>query len=195
MSVNLSARQFAHTDVPAEISDVLRKTGLDPRLLKLEITESIAMGDAELNVATLWLLKGMGLRLAIDDFGTGYSSLSYLKRFPVDTLKIDKAFIDGLEVHAEDTALVAATIAFARAVGLSTTAEGVERAEQLAKLHELGVDRVQGYHCSKPLPAAGLEELLRNPGPLIQSTLTAAPGAGVLHTVESRHRAKPVRAA
>jgi diguanylate cyclase (GGDEF)-like protein len=191
MSVNVSARQFAHTDVPAEISDVLRKTGLDPRMLKLEITESIAMGDAELNIAALWLLKGMGLRLAIDDFGTGYSSLSYLKRFPVDTLKIDKAFIDGLEVHAEDTALVAAIIAFAHAVGLSTTAEGVEHLEQLAKLRELGADRVQGYYCSKPLPAEALEELLRTPGPL----LPTEPDERVLHEMDSRDRARPPRAA
>ena len=166
ISVNLSAKQFHHSDVPAEISKILHDTGMDPRSLKLEITESIAMGDTELNIAALWLLKGMGLRLAIDDFGTGYSSLGYLKRFPVETLKIDKGFVDGLGVHPEDTAVIGAIIAFARAVGLNTTAEGVEDAEQLVRLRELGADHVQGYYCSKPLPAEDLEELLRAPRPL-----------------------------
>src|SRR5207302_8011110 len=118
---------------------------------KLEITESIAMGDTELNIAALWLLKGLGLRLAIDDFGTGYSSLGYLKRFPVDTLKIDKGFVDGLGIHAEDSAVIGAIIAFAKAVGLSTTAEGVEDADQLSRLSELGADRIQGYYCSRPV--------------------------------------------
>src|ERR1043166_741304 len=111
------------------------------------------MGDPEVSVGSPWLLKGMGVHLAIDDFGTGYSSLGYLKRFPADTLKIDKGFIDGLGVHPEDTAIISATIAFARAVGLTTTAEGVEEAEQVAMLREFGVDRIQGYYCSKPLPA------------------------------------------
>jgi diguanylate cyclase (GGDEF)-like protein len=174
VSVNLSARQFHHSDVPADISKILRDTGMDPRSLKLEITESIAMGDTELNIATLWLLKGMGLRLAIDDFGTGYSSLGYLKRFPVETLKIDKGFVDGLGVHPEDTAVIGAIIAFARAVGLSTTAEGVEDADQLVRLRELGADRVQGYYCSKPIPAEALEALLFKPRPMFQHLERAA---------------------
>ena len=174
VSVNLSARQFHHSDVPADISKILRDTGMDPRLLKLEITESIAMGDTELNIATLWLMKGMGVRLAIDDFGTGYSSLGYLKRFPVETLKIDKGFVDGLLVHPEDTAVIAAIIAFARAVGLNTTAEGVEDAEQLVRLRELGADRVQGYYYSKPVSAEVLEELFFKPQPLYQHLDRAA---------------------
>jgi diguanylate cyclase (GGDEF)-like protein len=160
MSVNLSARHFQYGDVPSDVTAVLERTGLDPKWLKLEITESVAMTDPELSIAALWLLKGMGVHLAIDDFGTGYSSLGYLKRFPVDTLKIDKVFIDGLGVHPEDAAIVAATIAFAHAVGLSTTAEGVEHADQLAHVRELGVDRVQGYYCSKPLPADSFADLL-----------------------------------
>ncbi len=168
MSVNISAKQVQQTDLPAEVKEVLRATGMDPRLLKLEITESVAMENAEVNIATLWLLKGMGIRLAIDDFGTGYSSLGYLKRFPVETLKIDKVFVDGLGVHPEDSALIAAIIAFAHAVGLSTTAEGVEEAGQLAHLRELGADRVQGYFCSKPVPAEALDELLRTATPLLE---------------------------
>jgi EAL domain-containing protein (putative c-di-GMP-specific phosphodiesterase class I) len=168
MSVNISARQVHQTDFPAEVKEVLRATGMDPRSLKLEITESVAMENAERNIATLWLLKGMGIRLAIDDFGTGYSSLGYLKRFPVDTLKIDKVFVDGLGVHPEDSAVIAAIIAFAHAVGLSTTAEGVEEAGQLAHLQKLRADRIQGYFCSKPLPAEALNELLRAPSPLLE---------------------------
>jgi diguanylate cyclase (GGDEF)-like protein len=163
MSVNLSSRQFQHTDVAADVAEVLRKTGMDPHFLKLEITESIAMGNAELTIAALWLLQGMGIRMAIDDFGTGYSSLAYLKRFPVETLKIDKAFVDGLGVHPEDAAVIAAIIAFARAVDLTTTAEGVETAEQLAQIRALGADRVQGYYYSRPLAAEALEALLRAP--------------------------------
>jgi EAL domain-containing protein (putative c-di-GMP-specific phosphodiesterase class I) len=163
MSVNLSGRQFQHTHVPNEIGEILRNTGMDPRWLKLEITESVAMGDTEMNIAALWLLKGMGIRLAIDDFGTGYSSLAYLKRFPVDTLKIDKCFVDGLGFNPEDSAIISAIVAFAGAVGLNTTAEGVEDAEQVAQLRQLGADRVQGYYCSRPVPAAELEKLLAAP--------------------------------
>jgi len=168
VGVNISARQFQHTDVPAEVRLVLQQTELDASSLKLEITETSAMTDPELSIASLWLLKGMGVQLAIDDFGTGYSSLSYLKRFPADTLKIDKVFVDGLGVHPEDSAIVAATIAFARAVGLTTTAEGVENADQLAELKQLGVDRVQAYYCSKPLTAAQMEALLRSSANLIE---------------------------
>jgi EAL domain-containing protein (putative c-di-GMP-specific phosphodiesterase class I) len=153
---------------------------MDPRSLKLEITESIAMGDTELNIATLWLLKGMGLRLAIDDFGTGYSSLGYLKRFPVETLKIEKGFVDGLGVHPEDTAVIGAIIAFARAVGLSTTAEGVEDAEQLVRLRELGADRVQGYFYSKPVPPEAFEALFFKPQPLVQQFEPRSGGGAAL---------------
>jgi diguanylate cyclase (GGDEF)-like protein len=163
MSVNLSARQFQHVDVTDEVRAALQQSGLDPRYLKLEITESVAMVDPELSIASLWVLKGLGIRLAIDDFGTGYSSLGYLKRFPADTLKIDKVFIDGLGMNPEDGAIVAAAIAFARAVGLSTTAEGVEHSEQLEHLRELGADRVQGYLCAKPLPARDIAGLLSAP--------------------------------
>jgi diguanylate cyclase (GGDEF)-like protein len=171
MSVNLSARQFQHTDVSSDVSAVLKLTGLDPRALKLEITESVAVDDAELGLASLRLLKEIGVQLAIDDFGTGYSSLGYLKRIPADTLKIDKGFIDGLGVNPEDSAIVAAIIAFARGLGISTTAEGVEEAEQLVHLRRLGTDRVQGFYCSKPLPADQIEALFRRP----RSCLEAAP--------------------
>jgi EAL domain-containing protein (putative c-di-GMP-specific phosphodiesterase class I) len=195
MSVNLSARQFQHTDLPAEISEIIRMTGMEPRLLKLEITESIAMADTELNIAALWLLKGMGLRLAIDDFGTGYSSLGYLKRFPVETLKIDKGFVDGLGVHPEDGAVIAAIIAFAKAVGLSTTAEGVEDAEQLARLREMGADRVQGYYCSRPVTPEKLEELLLKQDPLLQKVVHPSPVSEQVIAIDPERREQSQRAA
>jgi EAL domain-containing protein (putative c-di-GMP-specific phosphodiesterase class I) len=169
MSVNLSARQFQHTDVPADVSAVLRSTGLQARALKLEITESVAVDDAEMGLASLALLKGVGVQLAIDDFGTGYSSLGCLKRIPADTLKIDKGFIDGLGINPQDSAIVAAIIAFAKGVGMSTTAEGVEEAEQLARLRELGADRVQGYYCSRPMPAEQIEALFRQPRSFLET--------------------------
>ena len=160
VSINVSARQFQHSDVVGDVSAILAQTHLDPDRLKVEITETVAMADPEMTIASLWSLKGLGVHIAIDDFGTGYSSLGYLKRFPADTLKIDKLFIDGLGVHPEDSAIVAATIAFARAVGLSTTAEGVESAEQVADLRALGVDRVQGYFYSRPLSSGDMLALL-----------------------------------
>jgi diguanylate cyclase (GGDEF)-like protein len=162
VSVNVSARQFQQSDVAADVATALASAGLPAEALKLEITESIAVANPELTIAKLWHLKGSGVRLAIDDFGTGYSSLGSLKRFPVDTLKIDKVFVDGLSVHPEDSAIVEATIAFARALGLSTTAEGVETSEQLAHLRELGADRIQGYYCSRPLSTEALAELLES---------------------------------
>jgi EAL domain-containing protein (putative c-di-GMP-specific phosphodiesterase class I) len=153
------------------VSAVLEATGLDARALKLEITESVAVGDAELGLASLVRLKELGVQLAIDDFGTGYSSLGYLKRIPADTLKIDKGFIDGLGGNTADSAIVAAVIAFARGVGMSTTAEGVEAAEQVALLRQLGADRVQGYYFSRPLPADRIETLFKQP----RSFLDAVP--------------------
>ncbi|MGH2354897.1 MAG: putative bifunctional diguanylate cyclase/phosphodiesterase [Chloroflexota bacterium] len=160
MSVNLSARQFQQPDLADVISGILRETGVPAGCLKLEITESAAVEDAELTVATLWLLKGLGVQLAIDDFGTGYSSLSYLKRFPVDALKIDRSFVEGLGHHPEDTAIVHAVVAFAKALGLSVTAEGTETADQLAHLRGLGCDRAQGYYLARPLPADDITALL-----------------------------------
>ncbi len=153
VSVNLSARQFRHPDLVGDISRTLEETGLDPRTLKLEITESIAVDDLESTIDTLRELKGMGIKLAIDDFGTGYSSLSYLKRFPIDVLKVARPFVDGLGHDPEDTAVVRATVAFAKAFNLHVTGEGIETAEQLAQLRALGCDSGQGYYFAKPLPS------------------------------------------
>ncbi|MHB8574324.1 MAG: putative bifunctional diguanylate cyclase/phosphodiesterase [Dehalococcoidia bacterium] len=156
MSVNLSARQFQHLTLVEDVAAVLAETGLPPCRLKLEITESAVMVDAGHAVETLLQLKQMGVLLAIDDFGTGYSSLSYLKRFPVDTLKVDRSFVDGLASDPNDAAIVRSIVALAKSLNLAVTAEGIETREQLALLSELGCDQGQGYLFARPLPAADL---------------------------------------
>jgi diguanylate cyclase (GGDEF)-like protein/PAS domain S-box-containing protein len=160
LSVNLSAKQLQQPNLATEIAEVLKKTGLAPINLRLEITESVAMSDAEGMLARLHELKALGVKLAIDDFGTGYSSLSYLKRFPVDTLKIDRSFVSGLGQNAEDTAIVQAVVTMAHTVGLTVTAEGVETTEITDHLQGLGCDLAQGYYFAKPLPSADLAALL-----------------------------------
>jgi diguanylate cyclase (GGDEF)-like protein len=160
LSVNVSARQFRLPNLTEEIFGTLEKTGLDPRHLKLEITESVMVHDA-LAIAALRKLKNSGIELAMDDFGTGYSNLSYVKRLPIDTLKIDRTYVSGLGTHAEDTAIVHATVAFAEALGLKVVAEGIETTEQLALLRELGCELGQGYHFAEPLTREDVETLLR----------------------------------
>jgi len=159
MSINLSHRDFQQPDLVDEIARVLQENRLDPGCLELEITESAVMADADTTVATLRKLKALGVRLAIDDFGTGNSSLSCLKRFPVDTLKVDRTFIDGLGHHTEDGAIAHAVVAFAKALGLSVTAEGIETVEQLAEIQALACERGQGYYLARPLPADAVSAL------------------------------------
>jgi diguanylate cyclase (GGDEF)-like protein len=160
MSVNLSGRQIAQSDLALVVANVLADTGLQADALVLEITESVLMGDAEYAITILQALKGLGVRLSIDDFGTGYSSLSYLKKFPVDALKIDRSFVDDLGSGGEDSAIVLATISLADSLGLSTVAEGVETQEQVDALVAFGCDKGQGYFFSRPLPAATVTEVL-----------------------------------
>jgi EAL domain-containing protein (putative c-di-GMP-specific phosphodiesterase class I) len=160
VSVNLSARQFQHPELLTDIKRALHETGLDPRHLKLEITESVVMQDAQATIDTLQALKAIGIRVAIDDFGTGYSSLSYLKRLPVDTLKIDRSFVDGLGQDTQDTAIVDSVVALARTLQLSVTGEGVETAAQARHLRQLGCDRGQGFLYARPLPPTDMERLL-----------------------------------
>ena len=163
ISVNLSATEFAQPGLVAAVEGILRDTRLDATALELEITESVIMADVVATSATLRELKRLGVRLAIDDFGTGYSSLSYLKRFPVDTLKIDKTFVDGLGHNADDEAIVRAMIGIAQALGLQLVAEGIETAVQAARLRELGCTLGQGYHFAPPGPPAMIESLLAVP--------------------------------
>jgi diguanylate cyclase (GGDEF)-like protein/PAS domain S-box-containing protein len=160
ISVNLSPRQFKHPLLVSDINRVLEETGLEPHSLKLEITESTGLDNTESTVTTLRELKAAGIQIAIDDFGTGYSALSYLKHYPVDSLKLDRSFISGLGRSLEDTAIIHAVIAFARTLSLKVIAEGIETAEQLAELRDLGCNWGQGYYFSKPLPASAARDLL-----------------------------------
>lgn len=160
MSVNISGRQLVEASLVSDVAATLRTTGLDPSLLKLELTESILMRDTEQTLATLHNLKALGIHLAIDDFGTGYSSLSYLQRFPIDTLKIDKAFIDGVARGGSDAALARTIVSLAGLLELSTVAEGVEGDDQRAHLLELGCVRAQGYLFARPLVAGEVTAML-----------------------------------
>ncbi len=160
MCVNISARQFQHPELVLDVARVLQQTGLEPRCLQLEITESVVMEDVESTLVTLGGLRALGVQLAIDDFGTGYSSLSYLKRFSVDVLKIDRSFVEPLGGDAEDAVIVSGIISLARALNMQVVAEGVETAEQLAYLEGMGCDMVQGNYFSEPLPSEGASALL-----------------------------------
>jgi diguanylate cyclase (GGDEF)-like protein/PAS domain S-box-containing protein len=160
VSVNLSVRQMLAPDVVRLVKGVLLHTGVRPKDLCLELTESVFMEDVDYFERTLASLKALGVRLAIDDFGTGYSSLSYLKRFPVDAVKVDRSFIDGLGTEPNDSALVAAIIAMAVALGLEVTAEGVETQQQLSILEGLGCERAQGFYLARPMPAADMTRFI-----------------------------------
>jgi EAL domain-containing protein (putative c-di-GMP-specific phosphodiesterase class I) len=152
LSINISGRQIPDGMSPAWLAATCRKHGVEASRLVLEITEGVLLADA--NKALDWLgeVRTFGFGIYLDDFGTGYSSLSYLKRFPVDTVKIDKSFVRDMGGDKSDRALVEAIIAMARSLRLQTVAEGVEDATQLALLREMGCDRVQGYYFSKPVP-------------------------------------------
>ena len=163
VAVNLSARQFTQESLSRDIAGVLRETGLDPRRLELELTESAVMSNPDQAVKQMNELKAIGIHLTIDDFGTGYASLTYLKRFPIDSLKIDKSFINGIPDDACDTAITRAVIAMAHGMQLTVVAEGVETAAQVAFLRVHGCDEIQGYVFSRPIPAAAFLTLVRGP--------------------------------
>ncbi len=162
VSVNLSARQFQQRNLVATISRIIQETGLDPQLLGMEITESIAMKNADFTISALNELKKMGVHLSLDDFGTGYSSLSYLKRFPLETLKIDRSFVRDITTDPNDAAIVTAVIALAHSLKLSVVAEGVETEGQLAFLKTHGCNYVQGYIFSHPLSEENFLKTLKN---------------------------------
>jgi diguanylate cyclase (GGDEF)-like protein/PAS domain S-box-containing protein len=160
MAVNLSARQLQRPEIVGEIAEILLETGLESNSLVLEITESVMMQDMDLSIQRLAELKELGVKLAVDDFGTGYSSLNYIRRFPVDILKVDKSFVDGVNLGGEESALTAAIIELAAILKLRPVAEGIERADQLEKLLALKCDLGQGFYFAKPLPMDGITELL-----------------------------------
>ena len=164
VAVNLSARQLQNKDLCKTISDILEATGLEPGFLELEVTESMLMHDPKRANEILAQIRNKGiLHIGVDDFGTGYSSLSYLKQFPIDTLKIDKSFVDGLPEDEDDIAISRAVIAMAHSLKLTVVAEGVEKIEQLEFLRENGCELVQGYLVSLPVPAEAFTRLVRNP--------------------------------
>jgi EAL domain-containing protein (putative c-di-GMP-specific phosphodiesterase class I) len=168
VAVNLSLRQFQQQPIGDVTARILRSTGLDPRQLELEVTESLAMQEPDSVTATLGDLRAMGVHCSIDDFGTGYSGLSQLTRLPVDKLKIDKSFVATIDSDRE-APIVMAVVALAHGLGLEVVAEGVETDAQLERLRELGCDEMQGFLFSRPVSADHFEQLLMletvSPGP------------------------------
>ncbi|MDQ3668139.1 MAG: EAL domain-containing protein [Acidobacteriota bacterium] len=160
VAVNLSARQFQQPGLVESIAKVLKDTALDPTLLELELTEGSIMKDPNQAIRKLHELKAMGIHISVDDFGIGYSSLNYVKRFPIDTLKVDKSFVKDISTDPENEAIVSAIITLAHALKLNVIAEGVETQEQLESLRLLKCDEVQGYLFSKPLSVAEFTDLL-----------------------------------
>jgi EAL domain-containing protein (putative c-di-GMP-specific phosphodiesterase class I) len=160
VSVNVSPQQMYSDDLVAVVKSAVSDAGIRAQMLELEITESLFMRDVEATIGTLNRLKQFGAGLSVDDFGTGYSSLSYLKRFPIDTLKIDRSFVQDLHRDSDDAAICAAILAMAKALGLKVIAEGVELEEQLVFLRHHGCDQMQGFLFSKPLAATEFETLV-----------------------------------
>lgn len=160
MAINLSARRFENPELPHRVAEVIRANGLQPDSLELEITETVAMRDPQASSEVLEALKGLGVRVAIDDFGTAYSSLLYLRTFPIDSLKIDRSFVRGIVDEVADQEIAASLIRLAHALGVKVVGEGVETAEQLEALRDLGCDRAQGYYLSPPTDAGECTRLL-----------------------------------
>jgi len=162
MSVNLSAVHLARKGIVDQLRSIIFETGIDPESLKLEITESAVMQNAEATISVLKKIKDLGVRLSIDDFGTGYSSLSYLHRFPIDTLKIDQSFVSTMEEGSENGEIVRTVIALAKALKLSVVAEGIESIHQFHQLRILGCEYGQGFLFSRAVPVAEATKLLEN---------------------------------
>ena len=178
VAVNLSARQFASPEFDAQVRTVLTETGVDPSRLEFELTESMLMHEPAKAVTTLEHFRAYGLRLSVDDFGTGYSSLSYLRRFPLDALKVDRAFVRDLASSADDMAITLAIISMAHSLKLKVVAEGVETTEQLDLLAEAGCDEIQGFYFSRPVSAQDIEHLLRQGVALQWEATGDAPARG-----------------
>jgi diguanylate cyclase (GGDEF)-like protein/PAS domain S-box-containing protein len=170
IAVNLSAAQFAKRSLPDTVGEILRATGLDPRSLSLEITESVILRDDQVLTDALLELKELGVQLVLDDFGTGYSSLSYLTRLPLDVLKVDRSFVDGLGRDPRDTAVTEAIVAMARALSLTAVGEGVETEQQARELAAMGCDLAQGYHFSRPVPASEITPMLLGAPPWLRGS-------------------------
>ena len=154
-------RQFQHPGFIDLVEEILAETGLPAQYLELEITESVAMHDAERTTATLHALRAVGIQLSIDDFGTGFSSLAYLRRFPLSKLKVDQSFVRNLSTSEHEATIAHTVILLGHSLKLTVIAEGVETKEQLDVLRRLGCEEMQGYYFSRPVPAADLSALLK----------------------------------
>ena len=161
ISVNLSPRQFAQADIVDSIRSILIETGVNPRTIKLEITESSAITDPERAVHVLNSLKAFGLQLSVDDFGTGYSSLSYLHRLPIDVVKIDRSFVSAMMANRESRQIIKTILLLAGSLNLKVVAEGIETVEQVEELRKLGCEFGQGYLFSRPLIEAAADDYLQ----------------------------------
>jgi Amt family ammonium transporter len=160
VSVNISGRQFKRPDFVEEVAGILAETGVRADRVKLELTESVLMDDADEAVRTIKRLKALGVKVVIDDFGTGYSSLSYIQRFPFDSLKVDRSFVGNMNEAEQNMEIVRAIIAMAHKLGLEVVAEGVELAEHRTALTELRCESAQGFFFSKPVPGEELDALM-----------------------------------
>jgi EAL domain-containing protein (putative c-di-GMP-specific phosphodiesterase class I) len=178
VAVNISAQQFQFPGLVERVREILLETGLGPKYLELEMTESSAMSDVEHTVRVLSELKKLGVMLAIDDFGTGFSSMSYLSRFPIDRLKVDQSFVRDLGRDETATAITEAVITLGHSLKLKVIAEGVETEEQLARLRNLGCDEMQGYLFSKPVGAGEFYSVLEQGRRLVSERGEATPLAG-----------------
>jgi EAL domain-containing protein (putative c-di-GMP-specific phosphodiesterase class I) len=176
--VNVSPRQLADPSLPSIVSEALSRAGVDASQLWIEITESVMIAEPELALATLQKMKALGVRVALDDFGTGYSSLSLLQRFPLQRIKIDRAFVQGIADNPSDRALVRTIVAMAQSLGLDLVAEGVESLHQMDVLSELGCTKAQGYLISHPVPADAM-----------RSTVSALQRLGHFPLLRGEHRA------
>lgn len=176
VAVNISAKQFAQTDLVTQVGEILRDSGLAPDRLKLELTESVTMRDEERTTRILSELKALGVRLCIDDFGTGYSSLSYLRRFALDVLKIDRSFVSEMLINSESREIVKTILSLGSNLGMEVVAEGVETPEQVSLLKSLGCGFAQGYFFSRPLDAAGVVRTLVNSEPNYYTLPQESPG-------------------
>ena len=177
ISINLSGVQLKDAALVERVAETLRHSGLPARSLVLELTEGVAMENPAAVKSLLMQLRSMGIRISVDDFGTGYSSLAYLRQFPVDTLKVDRSFVRGMETHKDTAEIVGSLTALAQQLGLHVVAEGVENEEQLSLLRALQCDSAQGYLLAKPLDVNGATEVLRN-GLRPDSAADNAPATG-----------------
>ena len=175
LTVNLSGRQLAEPNLVEELDEILRQTGVPPELLGLELTESVLMEETSSPTAVLQDLKALGVRLMLDDFGTGYSSLNHVKRFPIEAIKVDRAFCSGIVEDEGDRHILRAIVSMASAMDVAVVAEGVESVEQARWLRHLGIALVQGYAFGRPAPAAAVETLLRDGLPLERLALAFEP--------------------